>query len=317
MTNQVNRGSLLLQRGRGPAIRGWFGFYGLPVKRLNGRRDIRKTTLSCQWMFLFRCKFWKPIRDGWCQRSRCGAARQTLLSSSFFVLFGHPFTVLSPLSFGRWVTQTERTERIGKRFDRQHPQWGDNSQIYLKSHQNRNQGWPPFSSCCAGFWVVGFFQWHNRGLASLVVCRVWSITLKVIHGNVKLWQIWNKKGPYLFKVLFAGSSDSETILFLLPTVNDELNCLIPNITQEAFFHSGWICATWKQVCVKWRETKIVIRHRKSLILDSGWKTPTRLATVVPFLLKYTLFAPHQLMKMNLTGPKSQIKFYSTFHDNLT
>lgn len=67
--------------------------------------------------------------------------------------------------------------------------------------------------------------------------RSW-ITLKIIHGNVKLWQIWNKKGAYLFKVLFAGSSDSETILFFLPTVNDEVNCLIPNITHEAFFHCG-------------------------------------------------------------------------------
>lgn len=84
MTNQVNRGSLLLQRGRGPAIRGWFGFYGLPVKCLNRRRVIRKTTLSCQCMFLFRRKFWKPIGDGWCQRPRCSAARQTPLSSSFF-----------------------------------------------------------------------------------------------------------------------------------------------------------------------------------------------------------------------------------------
>lgn len=62
MTNQVNRGSLLLQSGRAPAIRGWFGFYGLPVKPLNSRRDIWKTTLSCQCMFLFRRRFLEPSR---------------------------------------------------------------------------------------------------------------------------------------------------------------------------------------------------------------------------------------------------------------
>lgn len=106
---------------------------------------------------------------------------------------------LSPLSFGCWVTQTER---LVKWFNCQHPQWGEEGQIQPQSHQNRNQGYKPVSSGPAGFCffpVTMKRDWGpNKGLVPIVhFDAFWPIALKMLYGNslsaVNSCDKWDKR----------------------------------------------------------------------------------------------------------------------------
>lgn len=114
--------------------------------------------------------------------------RQTLLPSTFFVLFDHCLSIHSFIpSELRTLSHADRKDKA----DLPHPQSGDNCQIYLSGHQNPNQGWPPFCSCCAC---------HNRESALLLVCVVASITLKIFMEMFNVRKFLGKM--YLFKGFF-------------------------------------------------------------------------------------------------------------------